>query len=286
MTKMLELPTALEAAGVNVRTLDGWDEPHEGDRDNNLDYYYREEPNADTADSDPAGVMHHHVASGHYTPNREKANGFVGLSYKGSNTLYQERYNEGNYEPVITIANAYPAPISSGAGDYSVLERVRDGVEVSGRQGSDTPGWYGNTHYCNYEWVCKGDGSPIDAATWEMMLIVCSVQNELMLWTPNNHIAHGHHTRRKIDLWDGAQGGTAWTGFDLTVEALRKGMEMGMTWADIVADETWAKAYEDGFIEGDARVMPQYYFADGPATEDEKKNAYNVIMQNQMEATK
>ena len=29
-----------------------------------------------------------------------------------------------------------------------------------------------------------------------------------------------------------------------------------------------------------------YYWADGPATEDEKKNAYNVIMRNQMEATK
>ena len=63
-------------------------------------------------------------------------------------------------------------------------------------------------------------------------------------------------------------------------------MEAGMKWSDIVADATWAKAYEDGFIQGSAAVMPQYYYADGPATEDEKKNAYNVIMQNQMEATK
>jgi hypothetical protein len=62
--------------------------------------------------------------------------------------------------------------------------------------------------------------------------------------------------------------------------------EDDMTWADIVADATWAKAYADGFIQGNAAVMPDYYFAGGPATEDEKKNAYNVIMQNQMEATK
>ena len=41
-----------------------------------------------------------------------------------------------------------------------------------------------------------------------------------------------------------------------------------------------------GFIEGNPAVMPQYYFADGPATEDEKKNAYNTIMREQMERTK
>ncbi len=59
-----------------------------------------------------------------------------------------------------------------------------------------------------------------------------------------------------------------------------------MTWADIVDDATWTKAYEDGFIEGNPNVMPDYYFADGPATEDEKKNGYNHIMREQMERTK
>ena len=61
--------------------------------------------------------------------------------------------------------------------------------------------------------------------------------------------------------------------------------EMDMQWSDIVDDATWTKAYEDGFIEGDPNVMPQYYFADGPATEDEKKNAYNHIMREQMDRT-
>jgi len=59
-----------------------------------------------------------------------------------------------------------------------------------------------------------------------------------------------------------------------------------MKWSDIVSDETWTQAWEQGFIKGDPALMPDYYFADGPATEDEKKNGYNVIMQAQMEATK
>jgi hypothetical protein len=65
-----------------------------------------------------------------------------------------------------------------------------------------------------------------------------------------------------------------------------------MKWSDIVDDKTWAKAWEDGFIKGDPRVMPQYYQINGTgpeagmATEDEKKNGYNHIMRNQMEATK
>lgn len=217
MTVMLDFPAALESAGVTVRLLDGWDNPH---IKKDGPYVWRESNNA------PAGHMHHHTASGRYDPNREKANGYAGLSYEGSSVLYQEQYNEGDYQPIYTIANAYPAPISSGAGDLSVLERVRQGVEVVGRQGRDTPGYYGNTHYWNTEWVCRGDGSPIDAATWDMMLVVCQVQNDLMDWTPNMHISHGHHTRRKIDLWDGTYGDSIWTGFDDSIEALRTQMKI------------------------------------------------------------
>ena len=137
MTRMLEFPVALEAAGVNVRVLDTWDliDP--------AGYVYRE------PDGNPAGHMHHHTATTSYVPNTTKANGYAGLSKHGSARLYQENY--GDSIPVYTIANAYPAPVSSGAGDYSVLERVRQGVEVVGRQGTDTPHYYGNTHYWNTE---------------------------------------------------------------------------------------------------------------------------------------
>ena len=212
--KSLELPALLEAAGVNVRVVDGWDKPARSK------YYWRED------DDNPAGHMHHHTAGTAYTPplGSDKANGFAGLSYQGSDRLYQERYEGDGYEPVYTITNAYPAPISSGAGDKGVLEKVRRGIEVRGRQGSDTSGWYGNTHYWNTEWVLNGIGAPVDPEVWEMMVLVCQVQNDLMGWTPFNHIGHAHHTRRKVDLWDGAKSSSNRDGFDNTMAILRQDM--------------------------------------------------------------
>jgi len=93
MTIFLDLPDALEAAGVNVRVLDGWDTPAKPG------YYWRED------DGDPAGAMHHHTATTAYTPNRDKANGYAGLSMNGSDRLYQEDYGDGDFQPVYTIAN-------------------------------------------------------------------------------------------------------------------------------------------------------------------------------------
>ncbi len=214
MTRLLDFPAALEAAGVNVRTVDGWDEPRRSG------YYWRE------SDGEPAGHMHHHTAGTAYTPagGPDKANGFAGLSYMGSDRLYQERYEGTGYEAVYTIAGAYPAPISSGAGDRAVLDKVRAGIEVRGRQGVDTPGWYGNTHYWNTEWVLNGIGAPIDQEVWDMMVLVCQVQNDLMGWIPDKHISHGHHTRRKVDLWGGQFAPSNQTGFDNTLAVLRSDM--------------------------------------------------------------
>ncbi len=214
MTKLLDFPAALETAGVNVRVVDGWDEPRR------TKYYWRE------SDGEPAGHMHHHTAGTAYTPagGPDKANGFAGLSYQGSDRLYQERYEEHGYEAVYTIAGAYPAPISSGAGDRQVLDKVRRGIEVRGRQGPDTSGWYGNTHYWNTEWVLNGIGAPVDPEVWDMMVLVCQVQNDLMGWTAFNHIAHAHHTRRKVDLWDGSKSSSNRDGFDNTLAVLRQDM--------------------------------------------------------------
>ena len=243
MTRMLELPEALGAAGINVRVLGGWDTPA------NPNYFYREDPNADTPVSDPAGHMHHHTATASYTPNRDKACGYAGLSFEGSDRLYQEGYEDG-FEPVYTIANAYPAPISSGAGDRSVLEMVRQGIEVVGRQGADTPGWYGNTHYWNTEWVLDGIGAVADPRVWDMMVKVCIVQNDLMGWDRTRHIGHGHHTRRKIDLYSGQ-----YADFNQTILALRDDMEVDM-WVDDVTDRTWKTWFDDTTVlgtQGDAR---------------------------------
>lgn len=283
----IQLGAALEAAGVTVRYLQGWDTPR-------LDRYVWREPSGE-----PAGHMHHHTASGHYDPNRDKANGYAGLSYQGSSVLYQERYNEGDYVPVYAIANAYPAPISSGGGDITVLERVRAGIEVTGRQGPDTDGWYGNTHYWNTEWVCKGDGSPVDPAVWEMMLIVTEVQNDLMGWTPNMHIAHAHHTRRKIDLWNGT-----YTNFNETIEELRTQMG-GRMWVTDFTDKTWMTMFHSNVpgVKGFGRYYcsndgtydwasdpleglkkpwgsnPHAPTNDGVAMHSEKVNAINYLLQ-------
>ena len=235
MTVMLDFPEALIDAGVNVRVLDGWDQPAKPG------YFYREEPNRDTPESDPAGHQHHHTASTSYVPNRTKANAYAGLSMNESDRLYQEDYGDGDFLPVYTIANAYPAPISSGAGDLSVLERVREGIGVVGRQGPDTPDYYGNTHFWNTEWILDGIGAFIDERVWDMMIIVCRVQNELMGWTPNMHIGHGHHTRRKVDLWGGQFSDTNRDGFDKTIIALRKDMEVEMA-MDL---ERWATRWRN-----------------------------------------
>jgi len=107
-----------------------------------------------------------------------------------------------------------------------------------------------------------------------------------IIWKAPAHYGHAHidfypmidihtwcNTRNVTPSWKYSDGHTEYHG------------EGDMRWADIVDDATWAKAYEDGFIEGDSTVMPDYYFAAGPASEDEKKNAYNHIMQEQMERT-
>lgn len=239
MTKLLDFPEALEAAGVNVRVLDGWDRPAKSG------YYWRE------SSDEPAGHMHHHTASSAYTPNRDKANGWAGLSLDGSDRLYQEDYGDGLYVPTFVIANAYPAPVSSGAGDESVLARVRDGIEVVGRQGPDTPNFYGNTHYWNTEWVLNGIGAVVDQRVWDMMVVVCKVQNALMGWHRAMHIGHGHHTRRKIDLYSGQ-----YEDFNETVLTLRNDMESGPMWCDDWTDLSWMTFFDDTEIpnvEGDGR---------------------------------
>ena len=118
-----------------------------------------------------------------------------------------------------------------------------------------------------------------------------------ILWKVADHYGHAHVDYYPMCLthkWCGRAMTPEWELSDLSTFFSRdpdpeNGEYHGeddMKWSDIVADATWAKAWEDGFIEGDPAVMPDYYFADGPATEDEKKNGYNVIMQAQMEKTK
>jgi len=208
MSMIRELPLLLRQAGVNVREMDDWQELNGHPWEN----------------TEPEAHMHHHTASAAYTPNRDKANGWAGLSINGSERLYQEDY-DGTGEAVYVFANLYPAPISAGKGDSEVLDAIIAGQLVSGRPGPDTPGWYGNNFYWSTEYVLDGVGAELDIKVWNMMVTVCRVQNELMGWSEVNHIMHATSTNRKVDLWDGT-----FEDFDDTLTNLRFAMtqEAGM----------------------------------------------------------
>ena len=287
MTQLLVFGDALEAAGVNVRYLTDWSNPAEPG------YVWRE------SDGEPAGFMNHHTATSSYTPNRDKANAYAGLSKHGSERLYQEDYGDSLYEPVFVIANAYPAPVSSGAGDINVLEKVRQGLPVNGRPGPDTPGWYGNAHYYNVEWVLNGTGAPIDQRVFDMMVVVQDVWLDMYDRTPEALICHGHHTGRKIDLWGGQFSDSNRDGYQKTIEAIRKAVgEAENMWANDWTDKSWMTWFNDTDIpgvNGDGRYYcsndGSYDFAaqtgvpwgdgpiDGGATYDEKINAINHVFQ-------
>lgn len=219
---MLWLPDALRAAGVNVRTLDGWEEPH-----SNGSYIYREAYSNKNRPSDkqvPFGHVHHHTATSSYVPNRVKAQGYAGLSHEGSERLYQEAYDDDGWEPIYVVANAYPAPISTGYGVREVLtDFVMEDIPFSTERQTqpDTPKYAGNTRFWNTEWILDGVGAIIDKRVWDMMVTVNAVMNHHLDWTPARHIAHGYWTGRKVDLRDGR-----WMSFNKTLKLLRAEMRV------------------------------------------------------------
>ena len=234
-----DLPVALESAGVEVRVLDGWRDYHLDSRGN--PYLWRE------PDGEPAGHMHHHTATSGYTPNRDKANGYAGLGSDDSDRLYQS----GGGRPIFVLANAYPAPISSGYGVRSILENyVKKDVQFIGRQteSNDVPKWAGNTHYFNTEWILDGVGTWIDEDVWDMMVTVNAVLCDMYGWSATRNIGHAQHTNRKIDLRDGRFPDMSMTMIAL-VEDTRKKMENGM-WCNDWTDKSWMTFFDDTNIPG------------------------------------
>ena len=230
---MLWLPDALRDAGVNVRVLDGADQPR------SAGYVW--------ADRLPHGHMHHHTATAGYVPNRDKANGYAGLSLNGSDRLYQEAYGDGDWEPVYTIANLYPAPISSGYGVRKLLdEYVKKDRQFVGRQTApddSNPQWAGNRFYWNTEWILNGVGAWIDESVWGMMVTVCDVMDQRLMWSPYRNVGHGQHTRRKIDLRDGRFPDMAATILQLQQDLADRRRNV---WADDFTDATWMAMFHSG----------------------------------------
>lgn len=189
MTLMLHLPRLYRDAGINVRLIPGWDQPHIR---RNRPYVWEED--------EPLGSMKHHTATPQYVPNRTKANVYAGL-LEGT-TLYQS----GGGTPSLVIANAYPAPVSSGTGIRPLLDDyvTQDIRFVGDNDGEDRPhDWYGNRFYINTEVVLDGIGTWLDSEVWEMLVVAGAVESELFGWSAWRHVSHGQHSGRKIDLRDG-----------------------------------------------------------------------------------
>ena len=273
-TALQDLPDVLEGMGLNVLVADDWlygqgdylwTDPHTG---------------IQSYDGHPWAYMVHHSGSTAATPpphDTSKANAWGGLLRDGR--LYQE----GSGVPTIYLASAGPARTSSGYGyrpaawDYTFREH-RAPPHAQGPDGGTAL----NRYAFNIETVHAGDGSPIDSGVLGCVNGL-GVALEEMFGLSEMTLGHTSWTKRKIDpYWNGDS--------DCIIkvqDAVKSGnMEDDMEWSDIVSDGTWTQAWEDGFIDGDPNVMPQYYWADGPATESEKKNGYNTIMQAQMERTK
>ncbi len=191
MTKTLEIPALLEAEGINVETMDGWENPH-----GRLvaPYHWRT--------GDPEASMWHHTATPAYTPNRDKANMYAGLLHAGTQRLYQS----GGGVPTIVVANAHPGPMTSGYGQKAVLEvaraDLRNDDRATGPDDAD-PRWAGNRSYWNTEVVLDGTGTWVDEEVWEMICVAGAVIHRLMGWSEWRAIGHAQHTRRKVDLWSG-----------------------------------------------------------------------------------
>lgn len=205
MTLMHNLPELLIEAGLNVKVLDGWEQPAKSG------YLWRE------PDTEPAGHMIHHTATTAYTPNRDKASIWIGMGTREHDRLYQ---SGSGMDAWVVVANAWPAPISSGYGVRSVLEDyVKQDKAFTGKQTQPDDDWAGNTHYINTEVICDGVGGRVTDQVWHTIVTTADVINGLYRWTPARHVGHAHHTGRKIDFRDGR-----YADADHTVQALRSYM--------------------------------------------------------------
>lgn len=223
----------LEARNVHVRYLDGWQSPAK--------------PGYEWRTGDAEAVMWHHTATQAYTPNRDKANLWVGLGTRQDDRLHQ--YHAGDAFPVLTVANALPAPISSGYGLEAVLEELRAGEWVTERAALPDDDWAGNRSYVNIEVVCDGVGGRVRDDVWELLEVVGICLDEAAGelgygWQPGQrHVGHLHHTRRKIDLRDGRYRDGLET-LAALVEGIRNGAKMApMTTA------RWASRHRRADIE-------------------------------------
>ena len=183
--RTLAVPALWTAAGLTVTYLDGWDTPAKSG------YVWRS--------GDPVCSMWHHTATSAYTPNRVKANVWAGVA-RGDRL-----YASGDGEPTLVVANAYPAPISSGYGQKTIIDWAAADTpnEHLAYGPDDYPKWAANRSAWNTEVILNGVGEVVDRDVWEMLVAAAVILHSHMGWTRHRAIGHAQFTNRKIDLRDG-----------------------------------------------------------------------------------
>jgi len=198
-TAMLWLPDALEAAGVEVRVLSGWDSAQGNYLWTDIDSGHQ------SYEEEPTCYMIHHTATTGASPSVKdssgtwsKANCWAGLWRDGR--LYQH----GGGVPTIVFTSAGPARVSSGYGHGPTLHQVADDVRVPYRQTAADTDMAANRYAWNVETIAAGDGSPIDPGVSDALVVMGALLADRFGWSPWRTIGHLTWSRRKIDpYWDG-----------------------------------------------------------------------------------
>lgn len=193
-TALIDLPAILELAGYEVRTATNWLEG----QCSSASHYLWTDPHDfhESHDESPSGYMVHHTATDRAIPpphDTSKANAWIGLARGDS------LYSYGPGDPVIYLASAGPARISSGYG-YSpaawehTFEDRRAPVYAEGADGGTAL----NRYVFNVETVHPGDGSELPAGSLESVIGLGVVLHELFGWRERT-LGHLSWSSRKID---------------------------------------------------------------------------------------
>ena len=198
-TAMLWLPDALEAAGVNVIELDGWDSAQG-------DYLWTDlDTGRGSYGGEPMCYMIHHTAGTAATPVVKDGSGKWSVANCWAGLWRDGRlYHEGGGVPTVVFSAAGPARISSGYGYGPMLEDVANEIRVPHKQTRSDTDRAANRYAWNVETVARGDGSGIDPGVQHALVVMGALLCDRFGWSPWRTIGHLTWTRRKIDpYWDG-----------------------------------------------------------------------------------
>jgi hypothetical protein len=200
----MSLRTELEAAGLNVKVVDGW-----GTR------------GGAWATGKPVAVMQHHTAAPVPFP--------VSRLY---GDLLKANINTKPDGTVWLIAQK-ACNFSSGPGSSVVLSEARAGQpptqNAKERGLPDDMG--GNAYYFNFENDHAGDGGPLPQVQFDAIVTATRVVLDHYGLTAGNVISHAEWTARKND--------PNWNGSNRAIEAIRQALEDDMPTAEEIALAVW-----------------------------------------------